>query len=89
MKNRKVKLKLTKISNKIEEVLMKRHRLQSSIGELVKDADELAITAQETQNMKTLERSNDLRKAAILKKVDINECDCVEKSLILHRKSVV
>lgn len=28
---------------------MKRHRLQSSIDELVEDADDLAITAQETQ----------------------------------------
>ena len=54
------------ISEEIEEVRMKRHRLQSSIDELVKDADELAITSQETQSLKTLERSNDLKKAAKL-----------------------
>ena len=68
---------------------MKRHRLQSSIDELVKDADELAITAQETQSLETLERSNDLGKATKLQKVAINECDRMEESLILHRDSVV
>ena len=46
---------------------MKRHRLQSSIDELVKDEHELAITAQETEGLKTLERSIDLKKAANLK----------------------
>ena len=94
MKNRRVKLKLTKIKQKViteenEEVCMKRHRLQFSIEELVKDADELAITAQQTQSLETLERSNDLRKAAKLKKVEINECDSVEESLILRRDSVL
>ena len=54
------------ITEEIEEVRMKRHRLQSSIDELFKDADELAITSQETQSLKTLERSNDLKKAAKL-----------------------
>ena len=68
---------------------MKRHRFQSSIDELVKDADELAITAQETQSLKTLEGSNDLRKAAKLRKVEINECDPIKESLILHKDSVV
>ena len=62
---------------------MKRHRFQSSIDELVKDADELAITAQETQSLKTLEG---LRK---LRKVEINECDPIKESLILHKDSVV
>ena len=68
---------------------MKRHRLQSSIDELVKDTDELAFTAEETQSLETLERSNDLGKATKLQKVEINECDRMEESLILHRDSVV
>ena len=82
-------LKQKIITEETEEVCMKRHRLQSSIEELVKDVDELAITAQQTQSLKTLERSNDLRKAAKLKKVEINECDSVEESLILRRDSVL
>ena len=60
-------LKRKTITEEIEEVRMKRHRLQSSIDELVKDEDELTITAQETEGLKALERSNDLRKAAKLK----------------------
>ena len=68
---------------------MKRHRLQTVIDELVKDTDELAIAAQETQSLKTLETSNDLRKAAKLKKVEISKCDHMEESLILPRDSVV
>ena len=78
-------LKRKIITEEIEEACIKRYNLQSSIDELVKDADELA----ETQNLKTLERSNDLRKAAKLKEVEINECDLMEESLILHRDSVV
>ena len=68
---------------------MKRHHLQSRIYELVKDTDEVAITTQETKSLKTLEWSNDLRKAAKLKKVEINECDRTEESLILRRDSAV
>ena len=55
----------------MEEVRMKRHRFQSSIDKLVKDAYELAITAHKMQSLKTLESSNDLRKATKLKKVEI------------------
>ena len=77
------------ITEEIEEVRMKRHRLQSSIDELVKDANELAIIAQETQSLKSLGRSNDLRKAAKLMHVEINGCNCMEDSLILRRDSVV
>ena len=77
------------ITEEIEKLRMKSHRLQSSIDELVKDPDKLAIAAQESQSFKTLERSNNLRKAANLKKVQMNECDRMEKSFILHRDSVV
>ena len=42
------------ITEEIEEVHIKRHLLQSIIDELVKDTDELAITAQETQSLKIL-----------------------------------
>ena len=82
-------LKRKTITEEIEEVGMKRHCLQSSVDKLVKDADELAITAQETQSLKTLERSNDLKNAVKLKKVEINECDRMEEFLILRRDSVV
>ena len=63
-------------------------RFVSSIDELVKDADELAITAQETQSLKMQEKSNDLSKVAKSKKVEINDCDRIEESLILCRDSV-
>ena len=63
-------------------------RFVSSIDELVKDADELAITAQETQSLKMHEKSNDLSKVAKSKKVEINDCDRIEESLILCRDSV-
>ena len=49
------------------------------MDELVKDAGELAITDQDTQSLKTLERSYGLRKAAKLKKVEINGCDHMEE----------
>ena len=63
-------------------------RFVSSIDELVKDADELAITAQETKSLKMQEKSNDLSKVAKSKKVEINDCDRIEESLILCRDSV-
>ena len=63
-------------------------RFVSSIDELVKDADELAITAQETQSLKMQEKSNDLSKVAKSKKVEINDCDRIKESLILCRDSV-
>ena len=63
-------------------------RFVSSIDELVKDADELAITAQETKSLKMQEKSNDLSNVAKSKKVEINDCDRIEESLILCRDSV-
>lgn len=75
-------LKSKIITEETEEVCLKRHCLRSSIDELVNDADEIAITAKETQSLRTLERSNDLRKTAKLKKVEINESDRMEESLI-------
>ena len=93
MKNIKPKidkdLKRKIITEEIELIRAKRHRLQSNIDELVKDADELAIKVQEIQSLKALERLNDLRKAAKLMKVEINEVDHMEESLILRRDSVV
>ena len=82
------------VSGEIEEVHMKRHHLQSIIDELVKDADELANTAQETKSLKTLERSNGLRKAGKLKIVEINKCDlyrfcCMNRFISNGGKSLI
>ena len=81
-------LKRKIITDEIEEVRKKKQHLQSSVDELVKDADELALVAEEKKDMKILERSNDLRKAARLKKVEIVECNEMEESLLLRRDSV-
>ena len=55
----------------------------------MKDADALALKAQEEQSMTILERSNDLRKLAKSKKEEVDECTCMEQSLILRRDSIV
>lgn len=82
-------LKRKAITEEIEQVAKKRRHLQSSIDELLKDADDMALKAQDDQCFKTLERSNDLRKAAALKKGEINEFNKMEETLILRRDSIV
>ena len=82
------------VTEEIEEVHMKSHHLQSSIDELVKDADELANTAQEIKSLKALERSNDLRKAGKLKIMEISKCDlyrfcCVNRFISNGDKSLI
>ena len=87
-KNEK-ELKRKVVSEEIEQVRKRKRHLQSSIDELLKDADEMAQKAQDTENFKTLERSNNLRKADRLKKAEIDECDKMEEVLVLRRESIV
>ena len=77
------------ISCEIEEVRKKKLRVQSSIDELIKDADELALKAQETNSFQALGRSNDLRRLAKSKKEDIEECNRIEQSLLLRKDSII
>ena len=51
-------LKRKVISEEIEQIKKRKRHLQSSLGKLLKDADEMAQEAQDTQNFKTLERSS-------------------------------
>ena len=82
-------LKRKVISCEIEEVRKKKLRVQSSIDELIKDADELALKAQETNSFQALGRSNDLRRLAKSKKEDIEECNRIEQSLLLRKDSII
>ena len=82
-------LKCKVISYEIEEVCKKKLRIQSSIDELIKDADELALKAQETNSFQALGRSNDLRRLAKSKKEDIEECNRIEQSLLLRKDSII
>ena len=82
-------LKRKVISCEIEEVRKKKLRVQSSIDELIKDADELALKAQETNSFQALGRSNDLRRLAKSKKEDTEECNRIEQSLLLRKDSII
>jgi len=82
-------LKRKIIDTEIAEVRKKKLRLQESIDELIKDADQLALRAEQTSNFKDLGRSNDFRKAANLKKTEIEECLKMEQSLLLRKESII
>ena len=49
----------------------------------------LALRAEETNNIKDLGRSNDLRKTANLKKEELEECTKMEQSLLLRKDSII
>ena len=82
-------LKRKIISDELDEIQKKKISLGDSIQGLVKDADELSIKAQEKLDFKLLERSNDLRKIAESKKVEIKELDKMANELHLRRDSIV
>ena len=69
--------------------MKKRRYLQSSIDELLKDADTLADKAEKKSDMLMLGRSNDLRRLSKVKKSEIDELDKMEKALVLRRQSVI
>ena len=76
-------LKCKIIDTDIAEVRKKKPRVQESIDQLIKDADELALRAEQTNSFKDRGRSNDLRKTANLKKAEIEESVKMEQSLLL------
>ena len=77
------------IDDEIDEVRKKKSRIQESIDDLIKDADQLALRAEQVSSFKDLGRSNDLRKTASLKKTEIEECLKIEQSLILRKESII
>ena len=82
-------LKRKIIDTEIAEVRKKKLRVQESIDQLIKDADQLALRAEQTNSFKDLGRSNDLRKTANLKKAEIEECVKMEQSLLLRKESII
>ena len=51
-------------TNELEQVKQKKTHIQESVCELVKDADKLSLDAEEKNDLRLLNRSNDLRKLA-------------------------
>ena len=77
------------IDTEIAEVRKEKLRVQESIDQLIKDADQLALRVEQTNSFKDLARSNDLRKAANLKKAGIEECVKMKQPLLLRKDSII
>ena len=82
-------LKRKIIDTEIAEFRKKKLWVQESIDQLIKDADQLALRAEQTNSFKDLGRSNDLRKTANLKKAEVEQCVKMEQSLLLRKESII
>ena len=82
-------LKRKIVRGEIEDIRKKKRFLESSIEQLMKDADKYALNAAKEKDFQILQRSNDLRSLISTKKGEINELDKMEQSLLIRKESIV
>ena len=71
----KKQLERKMVARELEQVQQKKSHLQESVCELVKNADNFSLDAEEKNDLRLLSRSNDL--------------DKLTENLILHRESSI
>ena len=81
-------LKRRIVDGEIDDIKKRRRFLESSIAQLVKDADQLAVDAATKKDFQILARSNDLRSLVAAKKEEMDGLDKMERSLLDRKEAM-
>ena len=66
------------VTSDIEDVKRKKKRLEASISDLIKEADSVAVQAEEKEDIQLLIKSNDLRRLSQEKGQKVKELEHME-----------
>ena len=77
------------VTSDIEDVKRKKKRLKASISNLIKEADAVAVQAEEKEDIQLLIKSDDLRRLSQEKGQKVKELEHMEQKLKLKRDSIV